>query len=102
MAGLLAADPAMLPQGEPLLAELRQSWAGQGGLDALIDAAEAMLLADREGVRGDAARAFGAAMFELSGGAGVAGQRWGLLRSEERRVGKECVSTCRSRWLAYH
>src|SRR3546814_14895745 len=25
-----------------------------------------------------------------------------LLRSEERRVGKECVSTCRSRWLAYH
>src|SRR3546814_14545384 len=25
-----------------------------------------------------------------------------LLRSEERRVGKECVSTCRSRWSAYH
>src|SRR3546814_14994336 len=23
-------------------------------------------------------------------------------RSEERRVGKECVSTCRSRWAAYH
>src|SRR3546814_19117448 len=23
-------------------------------------------------------------------------------RSEERRVGKECVSTCRSRWLPYH
>src|SRR3546814_13444723 len=22
----------------------------------------------------------------------------GVLRSEERRVGKECVSTCRSRW----
>src|SRR3546814_2414913 len=28
----------------------------------------------------------------LSGGA----------RSEERRVGKECVSTCRSRWSSYH
>src|SRR3546814_16888717 len=27
----------------------------------------------------------------------VAGQR-----SEERRVGKECVSTCRSRWWPYH
>src|SRR3546814_2510223 len=27
---------------------------------------------------------------------GVAG------RSEERRVGKECVSTCRSRWSPYH
>src|SRR3546814_12358222 len=24
------------------------------------------------------------------------------LRSEERRVGKECVSTCRSRWQRYH
>src|SRR3546814_3996961 len=23
-------------------------------------------------------------------------------RSEERRVGKECVSTCRSRWPPYH
>src|SRR3546814_13252084 len=23
-------------------------------------------------------------------------------RSEERRVGKECVGTCRSRWSAYH
>src|SRR3546814_4523911 len=26
----------------------------------------------------------------------------GLSRSEERRVGKECVSTCRSRWSPYH
>src|SRR3546814_15984459 len=26
----------------------------------------------------------------------------GLMRSEERRVGKECVSTCRSRWCVYH
>src|SRR3546814_13440009 len=25
-----------------------------------------------------------------------------LPRSEERRVGKECVSTCRSRWWPYH
>src|SRR3546814_17777081 len=29
---------------------------------------------------------------------GERGQR----RSEERRVGKECVSTCRSRWSPYH
>src|SRR3546814_12969920 len=36
---------------------------------------------------------------------------WGLVdqkpdiysfRSEERRVGKECVNTCRSRWSPYH
>src|SRR3546814_3346499 len=26
----------------------------------------------------------------------------GRSRSEERRVGKECVSTCRSRWSPYH
>src|SRR3546814_3596706 len=30
-------------------------------------------------------------------GAHVAAQR-----SDERRVGKECVSTCRSRWSPYH
>src|SRR3546814_14832565 len=28
--------------------------------------------------------------------------RPGIYRSEERRVGKECVSTCRSRWSPYH
>src|SRR3546814_18801047 len=27
---------------------------------------------------------------------------YGLSRSEERRVGKECVSTCRSRWVPEH
>src|SRR3546814_15836610 len=26
----------------------------------------------------------------------------GMTRSEERRVGTECVSTCRSRWWPYH
>src|SRR3546814_11507414 len=26
----------------------------------------------------------------------------GPISSEERRVGKECVSTCRSRWSPYH
>src|SRR3546814_10962741 len=50
-------------------------------------------------------------------GAGSVGPGWGngkaaavlfaregarVLRSEERRVGKECVSTCRSRWSQYH
>src|SRR3546814_2512879 len=33
-------------------------------------------------------------------GVGIGGGR--RLRSEERRVGKECVSTCRSRWSPYH
>src|SRR3546814_19922270 len=31
----------------------------------------------------------------------VAGERLDL-RSEERRVGKECVSTCSSRWSPYY
>src|SRR3546814_17581330 len=30
------------------------------------------------------------------------GCRRGTRRSEERRVGKECVSTCRSRWSPHH
>src|SRR3546814_15267321 len=34
---------------------------------------------------------------DLGGGAKVY-----LTRSEERRVGKECVSTCRYRWAPYH
>src|SRR3546814_15249475 len=29
-------------------------------------------------------------------------ESWNPSRSEERRVGKECVSTCRSRWSPYH
>src|SRR3546814_20334976 len=32
----------------------------------------------------------------------VGHQTGGVVRSEERRVGKECVSTCRSRWSPYH
>src|SRR3546814_14728081 len=34
--------------------------------------------------------------------AAVAGLKQQCSRSEERRVGKECVSTCRSRWSPYH
>src|SRR3546814_19942531 len=35
-------------------------------------------------------------------GAILRGTGVGSVRSEERRVGKECVSTCRSRWWPYH
>src|SRR3546814_4852886 len=38
----------------------------------------------------------------LSGGSEETGGTSGSARSEERRVGKECVSTCRSRWSPYH
>lgn len=77
MMAMLAADPASLPKGEPLLAELQANWAGQGGLDTLVDAAEAMLLAEDEAARRDAGIGFGEALFRLSGGGG--GERWGLL-----------------------
>src|SRR3546814_21130707 len=33
---------------------------------------------------------------------GEAGDVDTAMRSEERRVGKECVRTCRSRWSAFH
>lgn len=79
MMALLASDPAALPKGEPLLAELAASWAGQGGFAALVDAAEAMLLAEDDAGRRAAAASFGAALFALSGGGEAAGKRWGLL-----------------------
>src|SRR3546814_20999191 len=43
-------------------------------------------------------RPHGAEAFAEPRSAHAAGER----RSEERRVGKECVSTCRSRWSPYH
>ena len=79
MAAMIAIDPAALPKGEPLLAELQGTWAGQGGLDALVDAAEAMLLAESDGERRAASESFGAHLFALSGGAEAGGKRWGLL-----------------------
>src|SRR3546814_18926713 len=38
----------------------------------------------------------------IGGGGSPGGQNTGLGRSEERRVGKECVGTCRSRWWPNH
>src|SRR3546814_13954257 len=40
----------------------------------------------------------------LAEGVGARSQSedWRVRRSEERRVGKECVSTCRSRWSPSH
>src|SRR3546814_14564422 len=38
----------------------------------------------------------------VDGGQRFVDQPRDVMRSEERRVGKECVSTCRSRWSPYH
>src|SRR3546814_7996062 len=43
----------------------------------------------------------GLAVAELAVGM-IGSSHLDLIRSEERRVGKECVSTCRSRWSPYH
>src|SRR3546814_2269534 len=63
-----------------------------GGYDRIRRSVEAMipddLYARRRG-NGDSEAIF------LAMGA------WRIARSEERRVGKECVSTCRSRWSRY-
>ncbi len=79
MAAMLASDPGALPKGEPLLAELRATWAGQAGLDALVDAAEAMLLTGGDEERRTASENFGAQLFTLSGGRAAGGARWGLV-----------------------
>src|SRR3546814_7171931 len=50
---------------------------------------------------GGARLSAGAAAGAYAAGDGRAGHRQPG-RSEERRVGKECVSTCRSRWSPYH
>src|SRR3546814_20623292 len=42
------------------------------------------------------------ALLPVRNGPDVLRVRRGAPRSEERRVGKECVSTCRSRWSPYH
>src|SRR3546814_7722301 len=39
---------------------------------------------------------------EIAAGLIFSGRFFPRDRSEERRVGKECVSTCRSRWSPYH
>src|SRR3546814_15887998 len=52
------------------------------GLDETLRENDALPLAARQSLLGEVARP--------------------RIRSEERRVGKACVSTCRSRWSPYH
>src|SRR3546814_15430878 len=49
-----------------------------------------------------AVAAGGGALHRKAAVLGVLGDAVDIARSEERRVGKECVSTCRSRWSPYH
>src|SRR3546814_19123496 len=94
----------------------------------LAEGAAAAIFAERDGQAGEFAMQFGQMRGEIldlvdialavpadiaveADGIGDAGQDRAVVilarqrlatRSEERRVGKECVSTCRSRWSPYH
>ena len=46
--------------------------------------------------------AWGRRAMGLASSDGPAERVRGVVRSEERRVGKECVRLCRSRWSPYH
>src|SRR3546814_1517675 len=69
---------------------------------AYADACVADGVLDREGVQAAYDRHWAAldAAYEAAGS--YRPNAADRLRSEERRVGKECVSTCRSRWSPYH
>lgn len=102
MMAMLATDPGALPKGEPLLAELAATWGGQAGLGELVDAAEAMLLAEDDDARRDAAERFGARLFALSaaqGGDDPRGRRWGLLwgavQQEEEKAARALFAAAR-------
>src|SRR3546814_14444789 len=84
---LTAAAPIPLDEVEPVEAILRRFDSAGMSLGALSpEAHEALAVAmNRLGARSN------------SGKGGEDPDR-----SEERRVGKECVSTCRSRWSPYH
>src|SRR3546814_20693756 len=62
-----------------------------------------VLVADRFGIHGTAIFHTYSAYVDLCGDTEIETcMLWCLCaRSEERRVGKECVSTCRSRWSPY-
>src|SRR3546814_14732662 len=80
----------------------------EGEIGIEVAAADAALDADRLGALAAEAEAGGAVVEapdrlgrrEGAGLEALVGVDVG--RSEERRVGKECVSTCRSRWSTYH
>src|SRR3546814_16651850 len=53
-------------------------------------------------IRAKSLRDFGASLGPEAAHHLAIGAETMALRSEERRVGKECVSTCRSRWSPFH
>src|SRR3546814_11351851 len=74
-----------------------------GGIAPLaLGAMVAHVEAARLEPRAEELRAGRVSLARIDGGKADEIAREGNERSEERRVGKECVSTCRSRWSPYH
>src|SRR3546814_7737498 len=71
-------------------------------LGAILGACDLRHGLPRTPAYGRAARADLSDHQALPGRDGARGDQPGAVRSEERRVGKECVSTCRSRWSPNH
>src|SRR3546814_7928681 len=67
--------------------------------DLRFGRAESVLQRHRQGRRTEQRTRANSGLLYI-GGLGQEDHR--IDRSEERRVGKECVSTCRSRWSPYH
>src|SRR3546814_18023732 len=89
--------------GEPVAGKLlrlrrarqRRAWAGRGGGRPR----PVLTRQPRRAIFDPAERAWG--LGHIVGAAPVDREAGRRIRSEERRVGKECVSTCRSRWSPY-
>lgn len=85
MLGHLANDPSQLPNGEPLLADLRRSWGQGNGLGSLTEPVENLIFAEDDAARMAAAGDFGDRTFALCHGASpiegrtAAGARWGMV-----------------------
>src|SRR3546814_14779694 len=78
-----------------------EDWVDQGkaGMENALRAKPEDVREQYERQLKDLQEAYGEAMLELRARKKLQSL---LGRSEERRVGKECVSTCRSRWSPYH
>src|SRR3546814_18234887 len=95
----VTAEAARLRNGQPSWAALDPARRADL-LSRWADAIEADAYAIGEALAVDTGRRF-LAHREVAGAVSNI-RRWARMRSEERRVGKECVSPCRSRWSPYH
>src|SRR3546814_12166319 len=103
-ATMTAIDPAA-PGGPEVLVSLERPVPKPGAGEVLVKVAAAGVnrpdVAQRLGLYPTPPGAPTLPGLEVAGGVVAVGAAVGS-RSEERRVGKECVSTCRFRWSQFH